>query len=904
MSSATAEVSSLIEDLCRTEQRLKELTGGEVDTITDRDGRTFLLRHAQEELRHSEAARQAAILNALPAHVALLDSRGVVLSVNDTWRRFAGVGAGINYLEVCDNAVIADGIRSVLDGRANTFSIEYPCPSPEEQRWFLLTVTPLAGDHPNGAIVMHLDVTAERRTEESLRLSESRFRQMAENIGEVFFLQNLDSSEIYYVSPAYERIWGRTCESLYENPASWGDSIHADDLHYAFGKFKEGRNSGFDYEFRIVRPGGEIRWIHVRGFPIVDDAGKPYRTAGVASDITQRKLASDTLRESKRRLSDVMDNVEMVSLMLDTNAHITYCNDYLLRLTGWRREEVIGEDWFERFLPFDRGDVRSVHAALLADLPSSSHHENEILTRAGEKRLIQWNNTLLRSAAGEVIGTASLGLDITERKQSEARLRLQSFALNAAANAMIILDRDFRIVWMNPAFTELTGYSEDEAIGSNVRELLSPGLHDAAFCKEIRDTIVGGETWRGEMTNRRKDGRLYPEATVITPVKDEDGTISHFISIKTDLTVERQMEAQLRQAQKMDAVGQLAGGVAHEFNNLLQALMSMAAIIRLRAATAEIATIGTEIELQIRHGASLTQQLLVFSRRQVAQKSALDLVKQVEKASVLLERLIPETITVVVEISPGPLMIEGDEGQMQQVLLNLALNARDAMPSGGTLMLRTGSTSGEVFLEVEDTGLGMDEATQAHLFEPFFTTKEPGKGTGLGLAVVYGIVDQHGGRIDVRSHPGEGSRFRVILPAIRSDGVPVALPSAVAEITSGSGRVLLVEDDKAVREGIAELLEMIGYEAIAVASGEEAIAIALDPPPDVLLSDVTLPGIAGSVLGERLRERWPSLKVVLMSGYLEEKSRADAIDRGWHFLQKPFEVTDLATHLGAAMNAR
>ena len=918
-SDIAAEVSALIHQLHRTEQRLRELTAGEIDTVTDHDGRTFFLRHAQEQLRHGEASRQAAILNALPAHIALLDAQGVIISVNETWRRFAsanamrvpGHGMGLNYLEICENAGesdahrVANGIRSVLNGRSKTFSMEYPCHSPAEEGWFLLTVTPLADDRPGGAIVMHLDITAERKTEQNLRVSESRFRQMAETIREVFFLQNLDSSQMYYVSPAYERVWGRTCESVYADPKSWADSIHPDDLNYACSQLEEGRNRGFDYEFRIIRPGGEIRWIHARGFPIMDDTGIPYRIAGVASDITARKHASDELHESNRRFSDMLGNVQLVSLMLDGDAKITYCNDHLLRLTGWRREELIGKDWFDRFIPPGQGDdVRATFSALLADLPSGAHHENEILTRSGEKRLIQWNNTLLRSPAGEVSGTASIGIDITERKKAEATLRLQSVALNAAANAMIIIDRDFTIVWMNPAFTELTGYAEEEAIGRNVQDLLFSGVHDPAFYKEIRDTIDAGESWRGEMTNRRSDGRLYPEASIITPVKDDDGTINHFISIKMDLTARRQMEERLRQAQKMEAVGQLAGGVAHEFNNLLQALMSMAAIIRLRAGTEEVAKIGTEMELQVRHGASLTQQLLVFSRRQAIQKSDLDLREEVEKASVLLRRLIPENIRIVVETSPERVSVEGDEGQMRQVLLNLAINARDGMPAGGTLTLRTGSSFGESFLEVEDTGLGMDEATRAHIFEPFFTTKVPGQGTGLGLAVVYGIVEQHGGRIEVRSRPGEGSRFRVFLPTVLSDGVPISRPGPSAEFRAGRGRVLLVEDDKAVREGIAELVEMIGYEVIAVASGEEAIAIELEPIPDLLLSDITLPGIAGSVLGERLRQRWPSLQVVLMSGYLAETLRADAATRGWHFLQKPFELTDLAAQLGAALDAR
>jgi PAS domain S-box-containing protein len=321
------EVLALIATLHATGRRLEELTAGEVDTVADRDGRTFMLQGAQEQLRHIDAARQAASLHALAQ-------------------------------------------------------------------------------------------------------SELRFRQLADNIRDVFFLQNLGSSQIYYVSPAYEEVWGRTCESLYARPASWAQAIHPEDLAASSAAFSAGRDTGFDHEFRIIRPDGGLRWIHVRGFPVLDGAGNPYRIAGIASDITQRKQAADELRESERRFSGLLANVEMVSLMLDTKARITYCNDYLLRLTGWRREEVLGRDWLEVFIPSEVADgLKKVHAALLAEKAETLHHENEILTRSGERRLIRWNNSVLRSATGEASGTASIGEDITERRMADEVLRKRAAEL-------------------------------------------------------------------------------------------------------------------------------------------------------------------------------------------------------------------------------------------------------------------------------------------------------------------------------------------------------------------------------------------------------------------------------------------------------------------------------------------
>jgi diguanylate cyclase (GGDEF)-like protein/PAS domain S-box-containing protein len=454
---ATEEIVALIATLHDAGQRLEELTGGEVDTVADRDGRPFMLRRPQEQLRSIEAAKQAAILNSLPAQIAVLDSQGLILSVNEAWRQFEianeGRGpsydVGLNYFKICDGArgdgatkarQAADGIRSVLGRTAKSFSIEYPSHSVTQPHWFLLTATSMADDHPHGAVIRRLDVTAERLAEESLLASELRFRQMAENISDVFFLESLDGSEVLYVSPSYERIWGRTCASLYASPGSWAQAIHPEDVAGAFPKRAGSSEAGFENEFRIVRPDGEIRWIHVRGFPIMDEAGKPYRIAGVCTDITRSRLSMDELRASERRFSDVLQNVELISVMLDREARITYCNEYFLRLTGWRREEIMGRSWVELFMAPEVGGLDERFAALLADQPAARHGENTIVTRSGERRLIRWNNSVLRSAAGEVTGWASLGEDITEQKSAEVSVKRLNrvYAMLSGINTLIV----------------------------------------------------------------------------------------------------------------------------------------------------------------------------------------------------------------------------------------------------------------------------------------------------------------------------------------------------------------------------------------------------------------------------------------------------------------------------------
>jgi diguanylate cyclase (GGDEF)-like protein/PAS domain S-box-containing protein len=457
------EVFALIELLHEIEQRLEEMTASKVDAMVDRHGQPFFLRRHQEQLLHIAAANQAVILDALPAHIALIDARGRIVSVNEAWRRFgsehatqgSGCQIGLDYLEVCDGArgegsseahQAAAGIRLVLSGGVKSFSIEYPCHSPTEQRWFLLMVRPLTGDRPNGAVVMHLDVTAERQTEQSLRASESLFRQLAENIRDVFFLVHADSNRTLYVSPAYEEIWGRSCESAYANPNSWAEAIHPDDRASIDEKHQSGMLAGtYEYQYRVIRPDGSIRWIQARGFPVRDDAGRTVRIAGVAEDITERKQVADELRESDRRFSDMLGNVELMSIMLDLGARVTYCNDYFLRLTGWQREQVLGQNFIEMFIPPDLVDeLREVKLALDANLSTAWHHENEILTHAGEHRLIRWNNSVLRSGIGDVIGTASIGEDITGQKRAEIGIKYLNriYAVLSGINTLILHVRD------------------------------------------------------------------------------------------------------------------------------------------------------------------------------------------------------------------------------------------------------------------------------------------------------------------------------------------------------------------------------------------------------------------------------------------------------------------------------
>ncbi len=502
----------------------------------------------------------------------------------------------------------------------------------------------------------------------------------------------------------------------------------------------------------------------------------------------------------------------------------------------------------------------------------------------------------------------------------QARLRSQSAAalhalkqekerfqmlVESAPYGTVLVGTDGCFEYTNRKFTKLFGYElADVPTQSAWREWAYP---DPVYRERVArtwDSDRGADTppvTARTFRVRCKDGR---DRTVV--FHSSELTSGKYIMTLQDITEQKSLEEQLLQAQKMEAVGRLAGGVAHDFNNMLQALLSQAQLVRMRGGdpTQIVEAVG-EMEEQIRRGAALTRQLLLFSRREAPRRERLDLNDVVEGAVRMLRRLVRETVAFRLELGAERLPVEADRGQLDQVLVNLVVNASDAMPEGGHLTVRTRRAGPQsAWLEVADTGHGIPEAIRDHIFEPFFTTKEAGKGTGLGLSVVHGIIEQHGGRVFVDSRVGEGTRFSISLPMAGSGEDPAVDTTDGPSIPRGRGeRVLVVEDQSAAREALRDLLASLGYEVTAVGSGEEAGGLPVEPAIDVLLTDLGLPGVSGTELAGGLRDRWPGLKVILMSGYTEDEAVRQGIHRGdLRFLQKPFEVAVLARELHSALH--
>ena len=530
-----------------------------------------------------------------------------------------------------------------------------------------------------------------------------------------------------------------------------------------------------------------------------------------------------------------------------------------------------------------------------------SNWEVSLKRRDGTPAWVLLSATLLEG--GVVEGTL---IDITEIKRAAAEnIRLVT-AIEQSAEAVMMTNPDGEIEYVNPAFTRITGYEREEVLGQNPR-ILKSGKQDLAFYQHLWETVRQGRNWRGELINRRKDGTFYTEQMDISVVKGAGGEITHFIATKQDVTERKALEAQLQQAAKIEAVGGLAGGVAHDFNNLLTVINGYTALLQDQfASDPRVSAHLKEIRDAGERAASLTHQLLAFSRRQVLAPQVLDLNAVVSNLEKMLRRLIGEDITLRTVLDPSLGRVKADQGQIEQVIMNLVVNARDSMPTGGNLNIETRNVDLDqdyarshitvnpgpyVMLAVGDTGMGMTPETKARIFEPFFTTKEVGKGTGLGLATVYGIVKQSGGSIWVYSELGEGTVFKVYLPMVSESATLKEEMKPALDSASGSETVLVVEDEEGVRSLIRLTLESAGFKVLETADAETALATCADHrgPIQLLLTDVVMPKMSGPRVAEKITAMRPDIKVLYMSGYTDDAiAHHGILGQDIPFLQKPF----------------
>jgi two-component system cell cycle sensor histidine kinase/response regulator CckA len=502
--------------------------------------------------------------------------------------------------------------------------------------------------------------------------------------------------------------------------------------------------------------------------------------------------------------------------------------------------------------------------------------------------------------------------DERHRQRAESMLPKLWSAVDQAAELIAITDYSGIVEYANPAFEKLTGYSRDELVGHNLRMLKSEEESPETY-QQMWETIIAGNIFRGIVVNRKKNGDSFIVEKTIAPVRDDTGKTTHFVSCDRDITERRRLELQLQQAQKMDAIGRLAGGIAHDFNNLLMIVSAYAELMLDSLATEHpLRRNVQQILTASRRAADLTRQLLAFSRKQMQALQVLDLNPVIQEIGKMLPRLIGEDIQLA--FTPGANLdkVKADPVQIEQIVMNLAANARDAMPDGGKLTIETANIELDehyvqkhsivppgnyVLLAVTDTGQGIAPLHLTHIFEPFYTTKAEGKGTGLGLATVYGIVKQNGGFIWVYSEPGLGSTFKIYLPRAAQQTANLRPTHVAEDAPPGSETLLLVEDEDAVRQSTCEFLALNGYTVLEARNGEEALRVARDFSGviDLMITDVVMPLMGGAQVAKQLTAERRGIRVLFVSGYAESTVlRQGAIDLVGHFLQKPFTLKTLA----------
>jgi PAS domain S-box-containing protein len=705
--------------------------------------------------------------------------------------------------------------------------------------------------------------------------------------------------------------------------------LHPDDkgrVEEAIQEVLDGKSNEYAAQYRLVRPDETTCWIDAHGVMVRNGS---QHMLGVGIDITDLKKSAQSLKDSEEQYLLLLNSTAEAIYGLDLRGNCTFCNPACVRLLGHqRRKDLLGKN-MHALMHHTRTDGTAypeqeceIYVAVREGRPS--HVSNEVLWRADGTSFAAeyWSYPMYK--ADEMVGAVVTFLDISDRKRAEEELRRSEQKYRQlfenATYGMFWSRPDGTLLNVNPAMVAMLGYSSrDELLKRN---LSSDIYEDESTRRAILESYGSSEKVEGvEAKWLRKDGK-----TIVVRISGniirENGSIDHYEVIAEDITERRSLEEQLRQSQKMEAVGLLAGGISHDFNNLLGVILGNAELLLETKQSEKQQRHAEQIKKATARAAQLTRQLLAFSRKQVLYPTVLNLNTVVAEMGKLLQRLIGEDIQIVTESQAGLGSIRADRGQVEQILMNLATNARDAMPSGGTLSIRTENAQlGDedvarypyvkpgrfVHMAVSDTGIGMTPEVRSRAFEPFFTTKEKGRGTGLGLATVYGIVKQSGGYIWVSSTPGAGTTFNVYLPKVDEKPTTAAPNLDVRpEYPRGTETILLLEDDDSLRQVTCEFLAESGYNVIQASRGDLALDLAAQFKGRIplVISDVVMPEMSGPAAVSKLRLSHPEVQALYVSGYAETPIVQELIAEGALLLQKPLSRMTLLTKVDELLHSR
>ncbi len=866
------------------------------------------------------------VLDALGDPVAVLDAQRRVVYANSAMSAFLGLpGAKITGRPCREVLHAATGaaadcpfLRSAASRKRESAEVEIPA----RGLWVRICVDPLedAAGNLQGALHIVTDITGAKRKETQSREDSERLLSVMNNIPGVVY-RGLPDGSLSFIGAEVRRLTGYPARDFLSGAVSWKQVIHPEDLERFRRTFRQtvsDRRTVLRAEYRILHGNGEIRWVADRRQLFYDGMGRFAYVDGLLLDITERKAGDARLRATLDKFHALVDASPLPIVALDLDGKVTLWNGAAERAFGWRSDEVFG--MADPAVPVEsREEVRAMTDRVIRE-GGFSGVEVRRRRKDGALRDIILSAAPLRDDTGSLAGIMSILADITERKRTEEALRDSEERYRRLVDGspeMIFVVSDDRIVYMNETGVRLLGASSaDEISGKPIAELVHPDSRGVVGARMRQVVDEGRPMPLAEQRYVRLDGSVLDVEATGVPILHFGRPAAQVFA--RDLTRRKETEEalhrsqeQFRQAQKMEAVGRLAGGVAHDFNNLLTAIRGYADLLLMQLDEGfPLRREVEEIQRAADRAADLTQQLLAFSRKQVLQPKILDLNAVVANMDKMMRRLIGEDVDLITVLRPDLGTVKVDPGQIGQVIMNLVVNARDAMPAGGKITIGTANVDlspeyaalhpavqpgPHVMLTVTDTGTGMDDETKQRLFEPFFTTKELGKGTGLGLSTVYGIVKQSSGSIWVYSERGRGTSFKIYFPRHEAEA-PRGRASRPGSAPRGRETILLVEDEPVVRLLAAELLRKNGYQVLVSGDGAEALRL-IDERRcfiDLMVTDVVMPGIGGRQLVEQLPGFLAGMKVLYMSGYPDEAiGRHGLLEPGTPFLQKPFTADGL-----------
>ncbi len=772
------------------------------------------------------------------------------------------------------------------------------------------------------------DITAQRRTEEDLQRAQERLRLAARATQDLIWDWDLDRGKV---------IWEGATDGFFAQPPGeyaapagdhyglWAERVHPDDLAVTEASSRAAFESGaesWEHEYRFRCADGSWARILERAFVVRNAQGKAIRAVGAIQDVTRRKESE----EAAIRLAAIVASSTDAIIGKTPDGVVTSWNAAAQQIFGYAENEIVGRSIFLLIPPELHPEERAVLERIRRG-ERVEFSETERIRKDGTRIYISVTVSPIRDSSGVVIGASSIKRDVTERKRAAAEIarREERYRALVTATTSIVwtTDPEGRFIEPQPSWEEYTGQPWQEQEGFGWLDALHPDDRESVLASWLRARDnrsifeARGRVW---MEEHRRYRHFITRAA---PVLAVDGSVREWIGTVTDVEDRWVAEERLRQAERMESVGRLAGGIAHEANNQMTVVLGASEFLLRRLQVPEAREDVEHIRRAAHRTAAITQQLLAFSRRQVLQPQIVDLNAVVTSLQPILQRALGELSRLVLRLAPDLGPVKADPGQLDQVLLNLTLNAKDAMPTGGVLTVETQNVILDkaygvgksvetlvpgpyAMIMVGDTGRGMDRTTLGHIFEPFFTTKDVGEGTGLGLATVYGIVKQTGGFVWVYSEPGQGTAFKIYLPLFVShpETTSVLIPTPAK---GGSEVVILAEDEPSVRTILARSLREYGYTVLEAGDGAEALKLARQQlaPPALVIADVVMPGMSGRELSDELTARWPGIPVLFTSGY----TGIDAVSRGLlredrNFMQKPLEPEALARMVREMIDAR